>query len=320
MKLCRKWRRLVGPGLLAVAMASQAAILAGVSHAAAAQSQSSPAKAESASEETSIRALAESFTKAFNEGNARAVAALWADDADYTDEAGRTLHGRDAIEKAFGQLFAGRPGLKATVTVDSIRLLSPDVAIEKGVTRVAPADGGPASAARYTLVLVKRNAQWLIASGRDCPHVATSSQERLKDLEWIIGQWAAAGQSRSVQLKAEWLNQKNFIRRTYTVTEGGRAGQSGTQIIGWDPRLGRMVSWHFDADGGFGHEVWIRDGARWVIEATGVLPDGSQSTALNILIPLDNKSFTWQSVRRRLEGVSLPDTPTVTVTRVESSP
>ena len=37
---------------------------------------------------------------AFNKGDAKAVAALWTEDAQYTDETGLSYVGRDAIERA----------------------------------------------------------------------------------------------------------------------------------------------------------------------------------------------------------------------------
>ena len=39
-----------------------------------------------------------------------------------------------------------------------------------------------------------------------------------------------------------------------------RRCSSGGQIIGWNPKLGKIVSMHFDAKGGFGNDVWIKDG------------------------------------------------------------
>ena len=62
--------------------------------------------------------------------------------------------------------------------------------------------------------------------------------------------------------------------------------------------------------------MWIKDGSKWVIEAKGVFRDGSESTAVNIITPIDANSFTWQSVKRTLDGVRLPDTPPVRIVRV----
>ena len=65
--------------------------------------------------------------------------------------------------------------------------------------------------------------------------------------------------------------------------------------------------------GGFGNDVWTKDGSKWVIEASGVFRDGAESTSVNILTPIDANSFTWQSVNRTLDGVSLPDTQPVKI-------
>ncbi len=92
---------------------------------------------------------------------------------------------------------------------------------------------------------------------------------------------------------------------------------TGGQIIGWNPRRGRIVSWHFDAQGGFGEDTWTKDGSKWVMEATGMLRDGSQSTSVNVVTPIDANSFIWQSIKRTLDGVSLPDTAPVKMVRVQ---
>ena len=51
-----------------------------------------------------------------------------------------------------------------------------------------------------------------------------------------------------------------------------------------------------------------------MLDATGVFRDGSDTTAVNMITPIDANNFTWQSVKRTLDGVSLPDTPPVKVT------
>ena len=102
------------------------------------------------------------------------------------------------------------------------------------------------------------------------------------------------------------MPQKNFIKNIFTITKDGQATLTGGQIIGWNPKLGRIVSWHFGADGGFGNDEWTHDGSKWVIEASGVCRDGSESSSVNLLTPVDTNNFTWQSVNRTLDGVTQP--------------
>jgi hypothetical protein len=203
-----------------------------------------------------------------------------------------------------------------TVKIESIRLLGPDVALEKGLARVNSPGGIADMAARYTVVHAKRDGKWSMAFGRDAPYVPATNEDYLKDLEWVIGDWAPEAKDQPLRLHFEWMAQKNFIKNTYTVIKDGQPTLTGGQIIGWHPKLGRIVSWHFDAQGGFGEDVWVKDGAKWVIEATGVLRDGSESTSVNTITPIDANSFLWQSIQRTLDGVALPETSPVKLVRV----
>ncbi len=282
--------------------------LASLAFAAEKRDAASPAESE-------IRATADAFVKAFNAGDAKAVGALWAPDAEYSDESGQSIQGRAAIEKEYAAVFRQRLGAIMTVKIESIRFPASDIAIVKGVARVKSPGGIADTAARYTVVHAKRDGKWVMVFGRDAPFVAASNEDYLKDLEWLIGDWTPDSKDLPLRLHFEWIAQRNFIRNTYTVTRDGKSALTGGQIIGWNPKLGRIVSWHFDAQGGFGEDVWTRDGKKWVIEAKGMLRDGSESTAVNIVTPVDANSFVWQSVRRTLDRVGLPDTAAAKLVR-----
>jgi uncharacterized protein (TIGR02246 family) len=271
--------------------------------------------AGSETDEKAIRAAADEFVKSFNAGDAKAIGALWAEDAEYTDESGDTTQGRAAIQKEYADAFKEHPGAVMTVKIESLRFLGPELAIEKGVARVKTPGGAGDTAARYTVVHAKRNGNWSMVIGRDAPYVPATNEDYLKDLEWLIGDWTPEAKDQPLRMHFEWMAGRNFIKNTYTVTKEGQSTLTGGQIIGWDPRRGRIVSWHFDAQGGFGRDVWTKDGSKWVIEATGVLRDGSESTAVNIATQVDANTFTWQSIKRTLDGVRLPDIRPVKLVR-----
>ncbi len=275
-----------------------------------------PTPAYSADEET-IRAAVEAFVQAFNAGDAKAVVADWTADGQYTDEDGNVFRGRDAIEKEYARLFAAHPGATIAVSIESLRFQGAETAVEKGIARVTPAGGSTPTAARYTLVHVKRAGKWLLAVGRDAPYAAAASEDRLKDLEWLIGQWRLDSKTESRQIKFAWIGEKNFIKNTYRSGQREKTPLSGEQIIGWNPKLGRIVSWHFDAQGSFGNDQWTKDESKWVIEASGVFADGSECSAVNIITPLDADSFTWQSTNRTLDGVRMPDVGPIKIVRVQ---
>ena len=97
-------------------------------------------------DEKAIRATADEFIKAFNAADAKAVGALWATDAEYTDESGQSYQGGAAIEKEYADLFKEHRGATMTVAIESVRFLGPDIAVEKGIAKVkspgAEAPGG----------------------------------------------------------------------------------------------------------------------------------------------------------------------------------
>lgn len=308
------WASLViALGLAAAALSPSSAVWA----------QTKPATANSKAapgpDEKAVRATAEAFTKAFNAGDAKTLGGLWASDAEYTDEAGNVLLGREAIEQEYAKLLKDNAGAVLALAIQSIRFLAPDVALEKGIARVRDAAGENEAAARYTITHVKRDGRWIMSVGRDEPYVPASNSERLKGLGWLIGDWASEGGERGLRSKCEWMAQQNFIRNTFTRVKEDKTAVTGLQLIGWDPRLGAIVSWHFDADGGFGHDVWTRDGSSWEIEATGLSRDGNESSAVNLLTPIDANSFAWQSRERTLNGAPLADTATVKMIRVPAN-
>jgi uncharacterized protein (TIGR02246 family) len=314
-------------GVTLAALVQQGIVLAAQPAGAAAEgaaAQSKPAAAAPTAgreaDEKAIRATADDFVKAFNAADAKAIGALWAADAEYTDESGKSFHGGAAIEKLYAGLFREHRGVTMTVTIESIRFFGPDVAVEKGVTQLA-SPAGEKSAARYTVVHARRDGKWIMVDCRDTPCVPGSNADCLRDLEWLIGQWRPdvkdeKGETRRITF--EWMCERNFIKSSFTAVQDDKTTLNGGQIIGWNPKLGKIVSLHFDAQGGFGNDAWIKDGSKWVIEASGVFRNGSESRAVNIVTPIDANSFTWQSVQRTLDGVKLPDTPPVKIVRVQA--
>jgi uncharacterized protein (TIGR02246 family) len=274
--------------------------------------------AGSPEDQAAIQKQAEAFIDAFQRGDARAVAAFWAPDGDYTDLTGQVLKGRPAIEKAFGAFFAENKGLKVRINSLSLRFVTPDVALEDGTSEVYPPDGGPPSRARYSNVLVKKDGQWLLSSVRDSPNPPPSNYERLRGLEWAIGDWAGEdGNGKVERISLSWSESQNFIVGSFSSTVKNTSAGSATQWIGWDPVAKRIRSWIFDLSGAFGEGSWSRDGNRWVVKTSTVLQDGKKATATYIVTPLDENTMTLQSRDRSVDGNPLPDTSEVKLKRVK---
>jgi len=267
-------------------------------------------------EEKALRALGAAYVKAFNAGDARAVSSFWMPQGDFIGAAGALLRGREAIAKDYATFFADNPGVQLEIEPEQIRFPVIGVAIEDGVARLRSASAEPLSTCRYAVTHVKKDGKWLMASVRELPHEAASNYERLRELEWLIGTWTARNGNISVEQTCEWAASKNFMVRKYAVKEAKAILRKGMQIIGWDPTGGGIRSWFFAGDGGFGQEKWTRDGKSWTLEVDGVERAGAEIQAVNIITRVNNNTWTWQSVHRTIDGVSLPDTAAVTLTRV----
>jgi uncharacterized protein (TIGR02246 family) len=265
-----------------------------------------------ADDEAAIRKANEDFIKAVEKGDAKAVAAAWTEEGEYIDDDGTTLRGRAAIEAAYAKAFARKKNAKVNITIDSIRFPSKDTAIEEGFAKRYMGDDDHPTCSRYSVLHVREGGRWLMAVLREWPDEGVS----LQDLDWLIGTWEAKTDEAEVRTTYAWDANKNSIRCAITIKGKGRT-VSATQFILKDPRSGQLRSWTFDDDGGFGDGAWTHDSKRWVIEASGVEADGGELTARNILTPVDNNTFTWQSTQRTLDGEELPNIPPVKVTRVK---
>jgi uncharacterized protein (TIGR02246 family) len=267
-------------------------------------------------DEATIRQAADAYVQAYQQGDAKALAALWGPEAEYINPtSGKRIKGRQAIEEEFARIFADGPA-QLEVTIRSIRFVTPDVAIEEGDVRATPQGEAPEEST-YMAIHVKRDGKWLLDSIRETDLPARSTNyENLKELEWLVGTWVDSDEEATVETTCQWARNKNFLTRSFKVIVGEHLDMEGTQVIGWDAANGHIRSWVFDSDGGFAEGVWTRQGDRWVINSVGTLPDGGTATSINILTYVDADTLTWETTGREVDGEILPNVEPVTVKRV----
>ena len=276
--------------------------------------------ADQAADKAAIEEAIESYTAAFNTQDATALAAHWGPEAVYVNPlSGVQVEGRDAIAKEFERILGEMKNTKLAVDVESIRFISPGVAVENGVAKLASADGEPEES-RYTAIHVKRDGKWLLdrVTEEEVP-VVLSHYEQLKDLEWMIGSWVDADDQARIDTTCQWTRNKNFITRSFTVSIRDRIDMAGMQIIGWDPASKQIRSWVFDSDGGFAEGRWTKQDNRWSINTSGTTPEGLKSTSVNVITYVDDNQFQWQSVSRMVDGALQPNIDEVVVVRDQAA-
>jgi uncharacterized protein (TIGR02246 family) len=271
------------------------------------------------SDQAAIRAAAEAFVRSFNQADAKAVAAMWAENGTVADDGGRIFKGRKAIEEEYAAFFKKHPGARIEIAVQSVDLPTPSLAIEDGFARVVAKNSQMPVASRYTAVHVLQDGKWLMASVRESAMVVPSAYGRLQELEWLVGTWETKTDNGVVQTSFRWLANNSFLQREYTIRQNGLTVSSGAQIIGWDPQAGKIRSWSFDGSGGYGTALWSLTGDGWSMESNGVTNDGTPTSSKDFLIriPGERNVFGWRSVNRTIGDVRLPDLPEVVLDRLE---
>lgn len=268
-----------------------------------------------------IRQRVDDYVTAYNQHDAEALASCWDQDAVYLNrDTGQPVEGRQAIREMFVDLFETGEASQLSVTIDSIRFVTPDVAIEDGSAETV-AEGGETVVSTYTAVHVKKDGVWYLNSVRetDAP-TSPSAHNELEPLAWLIGEWADEADDATTYSHWQWAKNGHFLVNNFHVHVGDQAALEGTQVVGWDPDAGRIRSWIFDSEGGFGEGVWRRDGDAWIVKTKSTLGGRSHGTATSVYTPMDENSFSWKSVDRRIDGEPQEDIDEIAVRRQSVDP
>jgi uncharacterized protein (TIGR02246 family) len=277
----------------------------------------SPARSQ---DESAIRLAAAAFAKAYNAGDAKAIASLYVADGEIVSEEGQVTQGREGIESEFAGIFKEHPKTHMDLAVGSIRFIGPDMAVEEGMTTVIHASDEPVQRSPYSVVYTRQDGKWLTASARDLPDDTPTPEDQLKQLQWMIGEWVDESPEALVITSYHWTDNQCYILSEFKIQVGGRPVMTGTQRIGWDPLAKKIRSWVFDSEGGFGEGIWTREGNQWIVKMTGVTRDGKIASATNITTHVSKDRMTWQQRDRIVGGEKTPDIAETPITRQPPTP
>ncbi|MBL8820284.1 MAG: nuclear transport factor 2 family protein [Planctomyces sp.] len=268
-------------------------------------------------DDAAVRKAMKEFVDVFNQRDAAKLASLWTETATHTDrETGERTEGRAAIQADFATVFSEQAEIKLAVTVERVKLVTPDVASVEGQTNVVLSDSDPIEG-KFTAVLVHQGDRWLIDSIDETtlPLPATSA-DALKELEWLVGEWVDESEEATVRTTFRWSANQAFLLRSFTVESNGESVLQGTQVIGWDPRTQQIRSWSFNSDGSFGESYWSRNDNSWLSKSTQTSTSGDLSAGTYVLEKIDDNSFTIQLIGHEINGESQPGSAPVNVARV----
>ena len=294
--------------LTAVALGGQTAV-----------SMTAPAQPAQADDQP-IRFLGDAFVKAYNAGDAKAVAALFVANGEIMNQARESVQGQKAIEDVFSRCFQNHPKSKIAVSIESIRLLNPTTAVEDGTSTVTLPSGQVIERNRYMVVHAKQGNAWKMATARDLPSEPSSPTKEIKDLQWLTGNWVDESPGATVLTSYRSADGGRSILSNFRVQIGGKSAVTGTERIAWDPHAGKLRSWARDSEGGSAEGTWTRNGDQWVVTRNGMTPDGLRASSTNVLTRVTKDRMIWQASDRVVGGKIMPNIDPFIVVRKAPTP
>ncbi|HSG72180.1 MAG TPA: SgcJ/EcaC family oxidoreductase, partial [Planctomycetaceae bacterium] len=238
---------------------------------------------------------AKKFLDAYAARDANALGDLFTEDAEFFDEFGELTQGRADIVALFEQVFENSPeAALEEIILNRVRYITPTVAMEQGETIATDVPGGPRFSSRYVAIHVKgADGVWRMNTLKDYPRESGDKNERLDQLEWLIGDWVNEGAGRTVSTTCEWSEDGNYLLRKYQIENSQGVHMNGVQRIGWDPVRRQLRSWSFDSEGGYAEGYWIRNEDRWIVTSSGYTSDGDAVQATAVYVIQSDERLTW---------------------------
>jgi uncharacterized protein (TIGR02246 family) len=268
------------------------------------QAQAAAPASSTTAAENSVREALAAYIAAYNRKDAAKLADLFTPDGTLIDSENVATRGREAIAQEFSEAFAERSSYTLEAKIDRIRLITPDVAQAEGVARlVSPKEATIAN--QFVVLLARQGDAWRIVEIREyrAPAASVTPYERLKELEWMVGEWVDESEDAQVSSTVRWGQGKGYLVRDYSVQIKGEPATSGLMIIVWDPQTEQIKSWIFNADGSRGEGSWTRaTDNQWVVKAHGSTGDGQPTSATQVISLVNKDAIKTSSTDRIIGG------------------
>jgi uncharacterized protein (TIGR02246 family) len=299
----------------------------GPSTTAVAQAPTRPAEAaapaaSTTAAENAVRETIAAYIATYNQKDTAKLVELFTPDGTLIDSENVATRGQEAIAQDFSEAFADRSTYTLQAKVERIRLITPDVAQAEGESRLeSPNEATIAN--QFVVLLARQGAAWKIAEIREYPAPAESitPYERLKELEWMVGDWVDESEEVQVSSTVRWGQNKAYLVRDYSVHVKGEPTTSGLMIIAWDAQTNQIKSWIFNADGGRGEGTWTRaTDNQWVVKAQGSTGDGRPTSATQVISLVNKDAIRTSSTDRIVGGEIAQDLEDVIMVRKPPAP
>ena len=304
-----KLSKLTGLGLFlfALSVAMESAVTA----------QTTTATAPATAADAAIKERLAGFLKAYNSRNAANLSEFFTDDATLIDVDGAVVRSKAAIGAQFAAGFAQSSNYTLESSIESIRYITPDVAQIEGTSKLS-APNEAAIINKFVTLVARKDNVWKMAEIRDLPSPPEEVMpaDRLKELEWMIGDWVDQKGDLKIHSVIKWGENKAYLTRTTTVNAGEEGSYSSLMVLGYDPQAGQIRSWLFDSEGGRGEATWTRaSDDQWILRAVGNLRNGLPNSATQIISLIGKDTLKTSSVDRIIGGEVAADIDEIIMVR-----
>lgn len=257
--------------------------------------------------EAAIRSASSGYLTALNSGDADRVAAFWTPQGTYVDASNQRHLAHQLIQEEFATGADPREPIEARAHHSTIRLLAPNVAMEKGSSREQQADDGTGSETTFIAIWVKAGERWLLDYLQDFKAASEPTEGPLAELAWMVGDWESHENGIEARLTVTWSDQRRFLLQKFTVVLPDQNELRGQQRIAWDASKKQIRSWLFRSDGGFAEGVWTLEGDAWVVKKSEVAPTGEKTATVNLWVNEDPAHCWFKSLNTGDESPTAKD-------------
>lgn len=141
---------------------------------------------------------------------------------------------------------------------------------------------------------------------------SVSHYERLKGLEFYVGEWIgkgqvsedaddpAAGEEVTVSVTTNWILNKNVLVADWKVQVHDEIVNRGKWLWWWDTKVGQIRALSVMTMGSYGESIWTQPGDKWVAEWTGATGKGEDSCSIltTSVVGSDTIIHDWSQQKR----------------------
>lgn len=257
-----------------------------------------------------VREALKAYADSFNKGDFQSALSFWSEDAELIDDEGN-VKDKTGISESLKAICKPDSGNKLSATLKNIKMVGGTVAIVEGQAELTTSEGTETNNFEGVMVFDADSKRWMFSRVRDLPSDDTvkyaAAQEKLKSLDWLVGNWASKEGDQSLTMNVRWMKNRAYLIVEQSITVKDSETLGITMMIGYDPVSQQIHSWVFDTQGGRGEADWTQDGNTWNLTAVGVTADGTEASSTPAWKFIDENTFEWTSINRQVDGQPRPD-------------